>query len=104
MNNTTYFEEEDLFVSGRDGYHTYRIPAIVVTTKETVLAFCEGRKDDRSDTGDIDMIVKRSTDGGMTWSEANIIWDDGANTCGNPCPVVDRETGRKGNYESTQQA
>jgi sialidase-1 len=86
-------EFTNIFVSGADGYHTYRIPALLVTPKGTLLAFCEGRKNSRSDTGDIDLLVKRSTDGGRTWSAHKIVWDDGANTCGNPCPVVDRTTG-----------
>ncbi len=83
----------DVYVSGRDGYHTYRIPAIIVTTNGTVLAFCEGRKKSRSDTGDIDLLVKRSTDGGQTWSAQQLIWSDDENTCGNPAPVVDQSTG-----------
>ncbi len=83
----------DLFVSGEDGYHTYRIPSLLVTNKGTLLAFCEGRKGGRGDSGDIDLLVKRSEDGGMTWSPQQIVWDDGANTCGNPCPVVDERTG-----------
>ncbi|MCD6505086.1 exo-alpha-sialidase [Candidatus Poribacteria bacterium] len=82
-----------IWVSGQGGYHTYRIPALAVTVRGTLLAFCEGRKHDRSDTGDIDLLVKRSTDGGRTWSESKIVWDDGENTCGNPCPVVDEEDG-----------
>ena len=82
-----------LFVSGKDGYHTYRIPAVVSTVKGTVLAFCEGRKGGRSDAGDIDMLLKRSTDNGEAFSAQQVVWDDGANTCGNPCPVVDAETG-----------
>jgi sialidase-1 len=82
-----------LFVSGRDGYHTYRIPALAVTTKGTMLAFCEGRRNSRSDTGDIDLLLKRSTDNGATWSAQQVIWDDAGNTCGNPCAVVDRDTG-----------
>ena len=82
-----------LFKSGDDGYHTFRIPAMAVTNKGTVLAFCEGRKNSSSDTGDVDMVLKRSTDGGTTWSEIRVVWDDGENTCGNPAPVVDRETG-----------
>ncbi len=81
-----------LFVSGQDGYHTYRIPSVIVTKKGTVLAFCEGRKNSRSDSGDIDLLVKRSTDAGQTWSAQQIVWDDGPNTCGNPCPVVDQDT------------
>jgi sialidase-1 len=83
---------EPIFVSGEDGYNTYRIPALTVTTRGTVLAFCEGRKQSRSDTGDIDLLVKRSTDQGESWSEQVVIWDDGGNTCGNPCVVVDGET------------
>lgn len=81
-----------VFVSGQDGYHTYRIPAVVVTPKDTVLAFCEGRKGGRGDAGDIDLVLKRSTDGGKTWSKTQVVWEDG-NTCGNPCPVVDVRTG-----------
>ncbi|OQP54710.1 sialidase family protein [Niastella populi] len=82
-----------LFVSGTDGYKSYRIPAIVTTNNGTLLAFCEGRRNNAADAGDIDMLVKRSTDGGRTWSAQQVIWDDSANTCGNPCPVVDAETG-----------
>ncbi len=83
-----------LFESGKDGYHTYRIPSLIVTPQGTVLAFCEGRKNSRSDSGDIDMLVKRSENGGATWSKSAIVWDDGENTCGNPCPVIDQRSGR----------
>ena len=82
-----------LWQSGQDGYHTYRIPALLVTGKGTVLAFCEGRKQHSHDTGDIDLLMKRSQDNGKTWSPAQILWDDGTNTCGNPCPILDRATG-----------
>lgn len=82
-----------LFESGQDGYHTFRIPAIVTTAKGTLLAFAEGRKNSRSDTGDIDMVLKRSEDGGKTWSPLSVIWDDAENVCGNPAPVVDKTTG-----------
>lgn len=85
--------QRPLFISGKDGYHTYRIPAIIASANSTLLAFCEGRKHSRSDTGDIDLLVKRSTDGGRTWSGQQVLWNDGANTCGNPCPVLDRDTG-----------
>ncbi|MHC4251436.1 MAG: sialidase family protein, partial [Planctomycetota bacterium] len=86
-------EETHLWTSGEGSYHTYRIPAIVATTRGTLLAFCEGRKSGRGDAGDIDILTRRSTDGGKTWSESRVIWDDARNTCGNPGPVVDRETG-----------
>jgi sialidase-1 len=83
----------DVFTGGQDGYHTYRIPAMVVTTKGTVLAFAEGRKQGGGDAGDIDLVLRRSTDGGRTFSAVGVVWDDAGNTCGNPAPVVDRRTG-----------
>lgn len=85
--------QQDLFVSGEGGYATYRIPSLITTSHGTLLAFCEGRKNGRSDTGDIDLLVRRSPDGGTTWSDAAVVWDEGPNTCGNPCPVVDASTG-----------
>jgi sialidase-1 len=86
-------QEIDVYLSGHDGYHTYRIPSVIVTTKGTVLAFCEGRKKSSSDTGKIDLLLKRSSDGGKTFAKQQIVWDDRQNTCGNPCPVVDRQSG-----------
>src|SRR5262249_34440674 len=86
-------EQGPLFVSGKDGYHTYRIPALIVTKKGTLLAFCEGRKASGSDTGEIDVLLRRSFDNGKTWTRTQVVWHDGGNTCGNPCPVVDAKTG-----------
>jgi sialidase-1 len=86
----------DLFESGTSGYHTYRIPALIRTTKETLLAFCEGRKKGRADDGDIDLVMRRSTAGGKIWEPQQIVYDDGGDksiTIGNPCPVLDLETG-----------
>jgi len=82
-----------LFVAGRGDYHTYRIPALLVTPKGTLLAFCEGRKYGPGDAGDIALLLRRSTDQGRTWGEQRVVWDDPGNTCGNPCPVADGETG-----------
>ncbi len=76
-----------------DGYHTYRIPALIATRGGVLLAFCEGRKDSRSDAGNIDLIVKRSRDNGLTWSTQSVIADFGTDTIGNPCPVEDKTTG-----------
>jgi sialidase-1 len=83
----------EVFTSGQDGYHTYRIPAILRTAKRTLLAFCEGRKDSGRDWGDIDLLVKRSRDGGRTWSRQVVVADFGGDTIGNPAPVLDRRTG-----------
>jgi sialidase-1 len=86
-------ELTDVYVAGEGGYHTYRIPSVIATAKGTVLAFAEGRRTGGGDAGDIDLVLKRSSDGGRTWSPMQVIGDDGPNTFGNPCPVVDRRTG-----------
>jgi len=86
-------EQTDIFLSGTEGYHTFRIPALIATVKGTLLAFAEGRKGSSSDTGDIDIVLRRSLDGGETWEPMQVVADDGPNTIGNPCPVVDRDTG-----------
>ncbi len=83
----------DLWTSAEGGYDTYRIPALIETANGSLLAFCEGRKAGRGDSGNIDLLMRRSTDAGRTWSPSQVIWDDEGNTCGNPCPVVDQETG-----------
>jgi sialidase-1 len=79
--------------AGEAGIDTYRIPALVVAGNGDLLAFAEARHASRSDTGDIDLVMKRSRDGGRSWSKQQVVWDDGANTCGNPCPVVVSKTG-----------
>ena len=85
---------EYLFESGTNGYNTFRIPAIITTRSGVLLAFAEGRKNNSSDTGDIDLVMKRSEDNGKTWSDLVVIWDDGNNVCGNPAPVQDRRSGK----------
>ncbi|MDX1284156.1 MAG: sialidase family protein, partial [Draconibacterium sp.] len=86
--NLTY-----IFESGTEGYSAFRIPAIITTNSGKILAFAEGRVNSRSDTGDIDLVMRSSEDGGKTWSSLKVIWNDGENVCGNPAPVVDYETG-----------
>lgn len=93
MRGLDSFEQMEIFISGEYGYNTYRIPAIVVSNKDSLLAFCEGRKNTRSDTGYIDIVLKRSFDNGKTWEQMQVIAEDRPNTMGNPCPVVDRDTG-----------
>ncbi|MFJ7147797.1 exo-alpha-sialidase [Streptomyces sp. NPDC100445] len=81
------------YLSGRGGYAAYRIPAVVVTRQGTVLAFAEGRRDGAGDTGDIDVVLRRSTDGGCTWGPPAVVAAGRGDTRGNPAPVVDPRTG-----------
>jgi len=94
--NLPHVMHRDVFASGTQGYHTYRIPAIVLSNQGTLLAFCEGRKTSASDAGDIDLVLRRSMDGGKNWARMQLVYEEGGTakiTIGNPCPVVDRQTG-----------
>ncbi len=87
----------DVFTSGAEGYHTFRIPAIVTAPDGSLIAFAEGRKENAGDPGggDIDLVWKRSTDQGTTWSALRVLDDPGEGwAASNPTPVTDRETGR----------
>jgi sialidase-1 len=75
------------YTSGTEGYHTFRIPA-VLRTRTALLAFAEGRQGGAGDAGDIDLVLKRSTDGGCTWGPLQVVYDSGPNTSGNPAPVL----------------
>ena len=88
------FEQVNVFVSGTEGYHTFRIPAVIVSQKGTVLAFAESHHHHIFDAGDIDIGLRRSLDGGGTWEPLQVVWSDGQNTCGGPTAVVDQDTGR----------
>ena len=89
----------DVFTSGSDGYHTFRIPCLLTTPDGSLLAFAEARKYNDSDPGhknnDIDLVLRRSTDQGKTWSKLYLIEDPGEkwSAC-NPVAVVDRTSGR----------
>ena len=83
----------------------------MVTKQGTVLAYCEARKSDRGDWGPIDVLMRRSTDGGKTWgprqkivhvegdlpinplAAAQNLDRPGDNTVNNPVAIVDHETG-----------
>ena len=67
-------EHVNVYASGADGYNTFRIPTIETAPDGTILAFAEARKYNAGDPGmennEIDLVLKRSKDGGKTWSEA----------------------------------
>jgi sialidase-1 len=86
---STIFDERPVFVSGTEGYGTYRIPAIIRAGNGDLLAFCEGRVNGASDFGNIDIVMKRSTDNGLTWGALQVVATNGNVLAGNPGPVVD---------------
>lgn len=76
------------FPAGLKGYAAFRAPALVVTSKGTLLAFCEGRVNGHEDEGDMDIVLRRSRDNGRSWEELQVVEDDGKNPCKVACPVV----------------
>ena len=85
-----------VFESGKNGYHTFRIPAVVRGGDGEILAFAEGRKTSAADHGDIDLVLRRSTDGGKTWGDLRLVAEEGDDAkiaIGNPAPVLDRGSG-----------
>ncbi len=102
-------EKSEVFPPGFNGIARYRIPGIVVTPKGTVLAYCEARRNNSSDWGEIEVHLRRSTDGGKTWLPSQHIAHKAARiegnphkknaggareqTVNNPVAIVDRDTG-----------
>jgi sialidase-1 len=83
----------DVFISGKEGYKSIRIPSVVVTKSGVVLAFAEGRAE-ATDQAENDIILKRSTDAGRTWGPLQLLHDDGKHSLNNPTTVVEQESGR----------
>ncbi|WP_165962740.1 sialidase family protein [Occultella glacieicola] len=95
-----------VFERDTHGYQCFRIPALVRTPAGTLLAFAEGRMPAIHtdawchDAAPIDLVLRRSTDGGQTWGplqvllrgagrdDSGLTGPDGQATRGNPAPVV----------------
>jgi len=89
----------DVFISGENGYHTYRIPAVETAPDGSLIAFCEARKYNAADPGfgqqEIGLVYKRSTNNGATWSPMTVLEHAGELwSAANPATVVDRSNGR----------
>jgi sialidase-1 len=78
-----------VFKNGESGYSCYRIPAIISVPNGDLLAFAEARKKECDDFGDIDLVMKKSSNGGKDWSHLQVVVDNGLLKAGNPAPVID---------------
>ncbi|UKY48788.1 sialidase family protein [Streptomyces inhibens] len=89
------YETTDLAVSGQ-GAHTYRIPALTTLPDGSLIAAYDRRNASAADLpGNVDVMVRRSTDKGRTWSAPRAAVDyDGGVGAGDPSLLVDRKTGR----------
>lgn len=83
-----------IFDGGTGGYHSYRIPCIVKSNANTLIAFAEGRVNGNFDHGNVNVVFRRSKDNGATWSAMGEVAGPGVGTWGNPTAVVDKSNGR----------
>ena len=95
MNNDC--EKQELFRARTAGYRVYRVPGLLVTGRGIVLAHCEARKGKGGDWDPIDICMRRSIDGGATWSEQYVVVDhtrfDPDKPTNNFSCIADRDTG-----------
>lgn len=87
------FEEIYVFDVSKDGYPVVRIPGMTTANDGSLLAYCEARASG-SDWATMDIIMKRSTDGGRTWSEVTVL-ADGMNensTYNNPVMIAENDS------------
>ncbi|NLU71759.1 exo-alpha-sialidase [Streptomyces sp. HNM0575] len=82
------YETSVPFSAGSDGYASFRIPACVRAPDGSLLAFAEGRVNSSGDTGHIEIVSRRSGDGGRSWGGLSVVASYGTGTAGNPSPVV----------------
>lgn len=100
--NTSAVSYQTVYQANTNGYRVFRIPALSRAANGDLLAFCEARQG--GDASEIDLVLRRSSDSGQTWSELQVVQesddfrdlypgdDDQAAppiTIGNPAPVVD---------------
>ncbi|MFC9817422.1 exo-alpha-sialidase [Streptomyces virginiae] len=77
-------------IVGGTTYACFRIPSVVKTRQGNLLAFAEGRIGTCGDSGSIDIVMKRSADGGATWTDPQVVARHSAESyVHNPVPVVD---------------
>ncbi len=90
-----FFSRQTVLTRQTEGYHTFRVPGLAATPSGALLIFCDGRVDGRGDIGKMDLVVKRSPDGGKTWEPVRTLFSDkgGKAKIGNVSVVVDEKTG-----------
>ncbi|TCO42579.1 BNR repeat protein [Kribbella antiqua] len=91
--STPYFAETTLWDSAVDPLASYFVYGLVVLPDDTIIACTEGRHE-TCDAGPHDLLIRRSTDGGQTWTPTQVVeLSVDGQTWANPTFVVDRTTG-----------
>ena len=87
-----WFRETEVFTSGSEGYHTFRIPSLAIASNGTILAICEGRRHGRDDFYANYLVLKRSKDNGTTWEDLQVLTGNEETTHHNPTVIMDYQT------------
>ena len=87
--NNVFAQESMVFQSKEGGYDFFRIPAIVQTSTDHLIAFAEGRVNGSGDFGNVDIVYKISKNGGKTWEALHTLIDNKILQAGNAAPVMD---------------
>lgn len=84
-----FLSKVNVFEARTEGYYNFRIPALLMTRQQVLVAFAEGRRGSGSDWDMNDVVMRRSFDGGETWEDTKVLYSD--STCSNIVPIVDRD-------------
>lgn len=89
------FTKVTVFNAGDNNVNSFRIPSLVTSKNGTLIAACEARRTSWRDKSPTDIAVKRSTDGGKTWSSIRFVTDQAKDKYAfmDPCLLADNITG-----------
>ena len=76
-----FFETTLVFPNAEKNKPNYRIPSLIQAPNKDLLVICEKRNDGPGDIGNHDIVLKRGSDQGKTWSAEQAIFDDGDRVC-----------------------
>lgn len=88
------FPKYTVFCAGDDNVNSYRIPSLLTAKDGSLLVFCEARRESWQDKSRTDIVVKRSTDNGKTWSALQDLTKGATGAYMDPTPILDSTTGK----------
>lgn len=88
------FSKYTVFSAGDDNVNSYRIPSLLTAKDGSLLVFCEARRESWKDKSRTDIVVKRSTDNGQTWSVMQDLTGGTTGAYMDPTPIMDSFTGK----------
>ncbi|WP_425863024.1 sialidase family protein [Arthrobacter sp. TWP1-1] len=95
MINPLASSEQVLARRGIAGHRQYRIPALAVSPRGTLLAAYDGRPNLDDLPNPIDLLLRRSTDNGVTWEpQQTVRTGTGLDGYGDPSLLIDTDTHR----------